>query len=47
LTHFYSSSCIDQLNHVSAISIRKGLNGSGEKKYGKKGCQNFIVAIAR
>ena len=27
--------------------IRKGLNGSGEKKYGKKGCQNFIVAIAR
>jgi hypothetical protein len=40
------SSCIDQLNHVSAESFRNGGDGSGQKKYGKDGCQNFVVAIA-
>jgi hypothetical protein len=43
---FFFSSCIDQLNHVSAESFRNGGDGSGQKKYGKDGCQNFVVAIA-
>jgi len=47
LTFFsFSYSCIDQLNHVSAESFRNGGDGSGQKKYGKDGCQNFVVAIA-
>lgn len=38
-------SCIDQFNRVAADSFRKGDNGSGTYKYGRNGCQRFVIGI--